>query len=74
MIVEDMNFKINYDQLEDVLISHLYAVGILNDDEEVIGIDFGLPVDDEGNVEVDLSLVKPVKRATQLTLAFETDQ
>lgn len=64
----DKTFYIDHEQLEDVLISHLYAVGVLDDNEEVLFVDFGLPIDEEGKVEIELNIAKPVARATQLTL------
>lgn len=66
----DKTFYIDHEQLEDVLISHLYAVGALNDDEEVTMVDFGLPINEDGQVEIELTIAKPVARATQLTLVL----
>jgi hypothetical protein len=69
----DRTIKLKYETVEDSIVSLLYALSILDDNEEVIAIDFGLPVDDNGFVEFDLTCSKPVNRATQLSLAFNNE-
>jgi hypothetical protein len=51
-------FKMSYENMEDAIISFLYAVGAIGDDVEVVGTDFGMEVDDDGMVEFDLEMVK----------------
>lgn len=50
--------KISYDNFEDAIISFLYSIGVLNDNEEVVGTDFGIEVEDDDTIEFDVEVVE----------------
>lgn len=50
--------KMSYDNFEDAIVSFLYSLGAINDNEEVIATDFGIEIDDEGNIEFDLEVIE----------------
>lgn len=52
------SIRMSYENLEAAVAQFLYTMGILNDDEDVIGIDFAIEVDEEGMVEFDVDYVK----------------
>lgn len=52
---ERRTISINLDQVKDVLIAHLYAVGILNDNENVDDMSIEIN-DDEAELELEISL------------------
>jgi hypothetical protein len=65
--------SINYDQLTDCIVAHLYALGVIGDDVDVINLDLGIPVDEDGNVDIDLDYVD-LRRGSHLTLVSTNDQ
>lgn len=50
--------KMSYDNFEDAIVSFLYSLGVIADDEEVVSTDFGIEVDDDGQIEFDLEVVQ----------------
>lgn len=60
-MAESRTLRINREQLEDVVISHLYAVGILNDNEEATLSDVVFD-DDEVDLELKVTLRFPKRR------------
>ena len=54
---ETRTIKMSHDNFESAIITWLYAIGAINDNVTVIGTDFGLPVDENGNVEFDIEVV-----------------
>lgn len=55
---ETRTFKMSYENLEDAVISFLYAMGAIDDNVEVVGTDFGIEVDENGMIEFDLETMK----------------
>lgn len=53
--------QISYDTIQDVIASHLYAFSVIDDDIDIIDIDLGLEVNDEGLVTVDVTTNKKVR-------------
>ena len=50
--------EMSYDNFENAIVSFLYSIGALNDNEDVIASDFGVELNENGNVEFDLEIVK----------------
>jgi hypothetical protein len=50
--------RLRYEHIEEAIAAHLYAMTALNDDEEVLFIDLGLPIDKEGMVELEIEVVR----------------
>lgn len=56
--VIERTLKVSHDNIESAVVAFLYSVGAINDNEDVVMIDLGLPVDENGMVEVDLEVVR----------------
>lgn len=54
---ETRTIKLKYDTLADMLVSNLYALGVIGQNTDVVMVDFPIPVDDDDMVEIDLELV-----------------
>lgn len=50
--------RMSYDNFEDAIVSFLYSVGVIADDEEVVASDFGIEVDNDGQIEFDIDVVQ----------------
>ncbi len=48
----------SYDNFEDAIVSFLYAIGAIDDNEEVVASDFGIEIDEDGMIEFDLDILK----------------
>lgn len=72
-MIKEKTIVINYEQLEDMLVAHLYAIGAINDSDDVISLDLDIPVNDEGLVEFDIEYVS-LPRNSHLTLVSDTTQ
>lgn len=63
---------ISYDNLEDSLVAFLYAIKAIPESWDVITTDLGVPLNDEGLVEVKMVIVKPSSTTEeQLELPIE---
>ncbi len=56
--IEERTIKISYSNLEDIIAAFLVQTGVIAGDEDILGIDIPLPIDDEGLVELDLEVMK----------------
>lgn len=56
--IETRTLKIRYETLTDMLVSNLYALGVLSDNEDVTTVDLELPVDEDGMIEFDVEIVR----------------
>lgn len=59
---ETRSIRMHYDIFESTIISCLYALGAINDDTDVVGADFALPVDENDMVEFDIEVAVPRTR------------
>jgi len=50
--------RMSYENFEAAILSWLYSVGALDDDENVVASDFGIEIEDDGTIEFDLEIVK----------------
>ena len=66
MKTKTKSLTINYDQLQDMIVAHLYAIGALDDGEDVISLDIDIALNDDGLVEMDVETM-PLKRGSHLT-------
>ena len=66
----DKVFFFPQEKLKEILISHLYATSFLNDDEDVVSLNFRTGVDVKNSIKVELYLKKSAK-PEQLELAIE---
>lgn len=57
-MIRTKTIKMSYDNFEDAIVSFLYSLGVIADDEEVVATDFGIEVDDDGQIEFDLEVVQ----------------
>ncbi len=57
MNIETKTFTLAYSQLEDILVAHLYAIGALGDNQDVVSLDMEIPVNAQGQIEFDLDIV-----------------
>lgn len=55
---ETRTIRMSYENLEDAVISFLYAIGAIDEDLDVVSTDFGLEIDEDGMIEFDLEMVK----------------
>ena len=67
MKTKTKSLTINYDQLQDMIVAHLYAIGALDDGEDVISLDIDIALNDDGLVEMDVETM-PLKRGSHLTV------
>lgn len=58
---------INYNQLEDMIVAHLYSIGAISDKDDVISLDLDIPLNAEGLVEMDVEYM-PIRRNSHLSL------
>ena len=49
--------EISYENLEGALIPFFYALGVLDDNEEVITFDFPVALNEKGLVEIDMEIM-----------------
>lgn len=49
--------SISYDNLENIVVSWLYAVGAIKENEDVVLFDLPVEVDNEGNVQMDIEVI-----------------
>lgn len=54
----DKVFYFPQEKLKEILISHLYATSFLNDDEEVVTLNFKSGVDIKNKIQVEMFLKK----------------
>jgi hypothetical protein len=54
---ETKEFQMSYDNFESAVVAWLYSVGAIPKGKDVIGSDFGIPVDTNGMIHFDLELV-----------------
>ncbi len=59
---ESKTIVMSYDNFESAIVSFLYATKTIPEDWDVISTDFGLTLNEDGLIEFDLELTKPVKR------------
>ena len=65
-------FYFPQDKLKEILISHLYATSFLNDDEDVVFLNFKTGIDLKNKLMIELFLKKLPKTTTeQLELAID---
>ena len=57
----DKVFFFPQEKLKEILISHLYATSFLNDDEDVVSLNFKTGVDVKNNIKIELYLKKTSK-------------
>lgn len=55
---ETRTITMSYDNFEAAIVSFLYSVGAIDDEYEVIATDFGIEVDENGEVEFDIEVIK----------------
>jgi hypothetical protein len=69
MNINTKTLTINYDQLEDMIVAHLYSIGAIDDNIDVLSLDLDLPLNEDGFVEFDIDYVELRRGSTpKLTL------
>lgn len=63
--------EISHDNLEAALIQFLHANRLVPLEWDILEIDFGMPVNNKGNIEVDMAYVIPKEDESHLTLAVD---
>ena len=56
--IKSATVTISYEALEEILLSHLYAIGAIADNEFVALFDLPIELNDEGLIDIDLDLVE----------------
>jgi hypothetical protein len=69
----DKVFYFPQEKLKEILISHLYATSFLNDDEEVVTLNFKSGVDIKNKIQVEMFLKKLPKIQNE-QLEFTLDE
>ena len=73
MTTKTVTVDISYEALEDVLVSHLMAIGAIHDNEFVTMFDIPVPLNENGLVSIDLDLFVD-EAQTELDLETEMDE
>jgi hypothetical protein len=56
-----------------MIVAHLYAIGALSDDVDVISLDLDVPLNEAGLVELDVETI-PLRRGSHLRVASTNEQ
>lgn len=63
--------EISHDNLEAALLQFLHSNRLIPLEWEVLEVDFGIPVNNDGNIELDMAYVIPKEEESHLTLAID---
>ena len=64
----------SYDNFESAVVSFLYSMGAIPDDWDILCTDLEVPLNDEGLVEFDIEVVKPVGKKNNLRLIKDGEE
>ncbi len=70
----DKVFFFPQEKLKEILISHLYATSFLNDDEDVVFLNFKTGVDVKNKIMVELFIKKTAQNNKEEQLVLEIDE
>lgn len=64
----------SYDNFESAIVSFLYSMNAIPDDWDILCTDLEVPLNDEGYVEFDIEVVKPVGKKNSLRLVKDGEE
>lgn len=65
------HIEISHENLEAALIQFLQTNRLIPLEWEIMEVDFGMPVNDKGNIEIDMAYVIPKEEESHLSLAVD---
>ena len=63
--------EISHENLEAALLQFLQSNRLIPLEWDVLEVDFGIPVNEKGNIEIDMAYVIPKEEESHLTLAVD---
>lgn len=54
----EVTYKMSHDNIEAAIINFLFSMNLIPKNEEILSVDLGLPVDDNGLVSITLEIVE----------------
>lgn len=71
IVFHTKSIEISHENLEAALLQFLQSNRLIPLEWDVLEVDFGIPVNEKGNIEIDMAYVIPKEEDSHLTLAVD---